>query len=65
MGEDLVVVSDLKILEELLVKRKANYSSRPEYPAIPGANHDMRYLPLLSHGGTLAHYQRIGTALTV
>ena len=65
MGEDLVVVSDLKILEELLVKRKANYSSRPEYPAIPGANHDMRYLPLLSHGGTLAHYQRFGTALTV
>jgi cytochrome P450 len=66
MGEDIVVISDKKILEDLLVKRKANYSSRPDYPAIPGANYDMRYLPLLSAGGImLTHFQSMRTTLTV
>ena len=51
MGEDIVAISDKRILEELLVKRRSNYSSRPDYPAIPGANYDMRYLPLLASGG--------------
>jgi hypothetical protein len=51
MGNDTVVISDTKILEDLLVKRKANYSSRPDFPAVPGANYDMRYLPFLTAGG--------------
>ena len=56
MGEEIVAISDRTILDELLVKRRSNYSSRPDFPAIPGANYDMRYLPLLASGGMRIHY---------
>jgi hypothetical protein len=50
-GDTVVLISDTKIAEELLVKRQAIYSSRVHFPAIWGNNDkDVHYLPLMTHG---------------
>ena len=51
LGDTIVLISDPKIAEDLLVKRQANYSSRAHFPAIWGdCATDVHYLPLMAHG---------------
>jgi Cytochrome P450 len=54
LGPDtIVLISDTKIAEELLVKRQAIYSSRVHFAAIWGdCTTDVHYLPLMAAGGT-------------
>ena len=51
LNDTIVLISDPKIAEDLLVKRSANYSSRAHFPAIWGdCATDVHYLPLMAHG---------------
>jgi hypothetical protein len=50
-GDNVVLISDPKIAEALLVKRQEIYSSRVHFPAIWGNNDkDVHYLPLMAMG---------------
>ena len=49
-GEMHIWVGDAQVSYDLLCKKAAIYSSRPQVPAVPGSNSQGQYLPLLEHG---------------
>lgn len=51
-GEMHIWVGDTQIAYDLLCKKAAIYSSRPQVPAVPGSDSQGQYLPLLAHDGT-------------
>ena len=52
MGEQLVIVSDDKVHNELLMKKKSQFGDRPEFPAMTWIEDSMVYPPLTKSLGT-------------
>ena len=63
MGESHLWISSPRIAYDLLSKRAAIYSSRPEIRAVPGSDSQAQYLPLLAHGEAWRRQRKFATVM--